>query len=466
MDAKIPFQDAKKYLLLSLFFAGLGLCFGITAQAGSFYLFMVSGPAFLVMRRLHYAPPIMLIKQTGWLLILAYAVFPLTSIAAYLFSDVSDLIPGLMIPSGFKTAKLFASRFSSAVLVSGVLMLVIAHWKPKTKLPPAPAFEPGLKMDFFSRGLMLGLCAVMLFALVQHFLGFDYRLPDFQIGTGDLMNDGRYRAQGFYGHPLTLSTVALGVFVYYYAQVLNLTEYYHHLPRKTFWRFFFGVAIAICVSALTLIFVSGSKMALAIAGLVFLILPLCFSGRSKLKLRNLLVLWTSGVAFLAAATYVSGAYQRFLEVVNPLDADRFFGDRLIFWRVHWQMFLDRPILGQGYAFLDQFLRNDYYDKLGYASTPEKFNAHNLFLETLACAGSVGFTILIIIAVCLVVIFARASRKQWYTRVQYNASLCALAANLLHGLTQNTLFDSSVMYIYLTFLWLLIWNLAEETPAHA
>jgi O-antigen ligase len=57
------------------------------------------------------------------------------------------------------------------------------------------------------------------------------------------------------------------------------------------------------------------------------------------------------------------------------------------------MLLDSPLWGQGYSNMAKGRRVMSYDAMGLRDFPERFNAHNIFFETLANIGILGSTIL-------------------------------------------------------------------------
>ncbi|MEN9825096.1 MAG: hypothetical protein RI953_841, partial [Pseudomonadota bacterium] len=85
----------------------------------------------------------------------------------------------------------------------------------------------------------------------------------------------------------------------------------------------------------------------------------------------------------------------------------------------------------------------------------KFNAHNIFLEILGISGIVGLFsylgFLVLLFLNLKVLAGHSRERRWLL----NGLLFAVVANLLHGLTQNTFFDSAVTACYLGILGLFV-----------
>ena len=136
--------------------------------------------------------------------------------------------------------------------------------------------------------------------------------------------------------------------------------------------------------------------------------------------------------------------------------------RQYFWRTYEKMFFDKPIIGQGTYWLKQGVREEYYNKMGYEKLPEKYIAHNVYLETLGSAGLLGFFWVIF---GLIFLCKALNKNIFYKSSKLNpisiAFVFAFIANLIHGITQNVFFDSSVVYIYICLIVVLMWEKAFE-----
>jgi hypothetical protein len=99
----------------------------------------------------------------------------------------------------------------------------------------------------------------------------------------------------------------------------------------------------------------------------------------------------------------------------------------------------------------------YYDALGYKDFPEKFNAHNMFFETISNIGLLGSLIVMFL---LFYIYQTLTRLTFGVQLNYKifkALKFAIVLNLIHGLTQNVFFDSGVTVVYTYLLWLVVWS---------
>jgi O-antigen ligase len=131
------------------------------------------------------------------------------------------------------------------------------------------------------------------------------------------------------------------------------------------------------------------------------------------------------------------------------------GDRPFFWHVYLAMWRDSPFLGQGYFAVEHGLRTHYYMREGFEALRDKFNAHNIFLEVLGISGLLGFFAYLVVCVLLWINLKVLAGLSPQRRFILQALGVAFAANLLHGLTQNTFFDSAVSSCYLGLVGLLV-----------
>jgi O-antigen ligase len=109
------------------------------------------------------------------------------------------------------------------------------------------------------------------------------------------------------------------------------------------------------------------------------------------------------------------------------------------WEAAWQMFLDRPWLGQGPGmFKDLYV--EYLEKAGYIFTDVEDRrpmnwAHSLYLEQLAERGLCGFLVLfLMIGVFMKGLFAKIRRLDAFSR----AMLACWSAYLAAGIAEASL----------------------------
>jgi O-antigen ligase len=275
------------------------------------------------------------------------------------------------------------------------------------------------------------------------------------------MSGGFYRVSGFYSHPLTLAAVGLAIFGFI-GSLLMQNEFVNKR-----WQL-----CALLFTSAYFVFASGGRVAslLVIAYGLFILLVSYFSPkkfaphRSKKKFLSKLFVISVIISLSLFILHQIGLLNRFFNLSTFANNNEF--ERLTFWQVHWRMFLDQPWFGQGLALLSAFKRNDYYDLLGFANLQNKYAAHNMFLEILSNVGIIGFFVILFGSVEVWrAIQTRTSRNQIYVK----ALLTSFALNFLNGMTQNVFFDSSVMYMYLSLMMLMIWSDIRDslkgTPRH-
>lgn len=286
-------------------------------------------------------------------------------------------------------------------------------------------------------GVFLALLTV--YVIVQRYTGinwvhgFSSRLPENRLAY-DV-----YRISGFMGHPLTFAYNLMLFSLLCFAFAIH-----PRCQRSMRWKW------ALCAAlAFFCLFISGSRWPLLITGSLMALFSIRKIFLSRWFWLGLLisVIW---VGF-----FDRGVVNRFLEPLqsNQRIEERF--PRLVFWKVHWAMFQDEPLIGTGYA-NNEGVRLDYYDKAGYTEFREKYPAHNIFLQTLADSGIVGFMSLLSLLTGVLIAGFIAWKRQHFTGL-----LLVGMATILAGLMQNNLRDSE----YLFALWACIaWYIAARKEA--
>ena len=251
---------------------------------------------------------------------------------------------------------------------------------------------------------------------------------DWGHGFGSVLGSNRfaygvYRISGFVGHPLTLG----------YCQVLALIASLHFFLKaenhseKIAW-------LAAVLSPAVVLLLSGSRGPQAVT-LVGILVSVPLS--SFRKYRRLLALLSLTLMLLG---WQFGIFSRFLEIFTAGSG----GDlRGIHWRVHWNIFMDHPLVGIGPGTFRSAI-SAYYFSFG-ADDNIKL-AHNAFLQFAAEYGLIG---LVGVGVWL---------SSWY-RVASNscdskrAFWSLLTVTVFGGLTQNNLQDSA--FVYALTIWTMI-----------
>lgn len=117
----------------------------------------------------------------------------------------------------------------------------------------------------------------------------------------------------------------------------------------------------------------------------------------------------------------------------------------------WRVFCDHPVLGVGPGHFAAYYSNDYGNRLGLVEQTQFYRAHNLYLETLAETGLVGF-------VCFLAILFVTMRGLWKerSRLRYSHPELALAATAFF--VSLTAYATSAVFAHLSYqryFWLLL-----------
>jgi O-antigen ligase len=416
---------------------GIGLCTGRGSQAGSIYFFGFIFP--LVFNRKDFSFSGIPMARIGFLLIALFYVFPLADMLQVFFS--SEEIAA--IPWSWSKI-LSESRFSSSLGITGILFLVI---RLITKVGRRNSgTKPAVDVfGAFTFGLATGMALLLIYVLVQFFTGFNFSAVA-AYRSDRMLGDHFYRATGFTNHPVSFAGWSLGILSFYWA-------YFCRCGWQSIGaRFSFALGAIVALAALY-IFLSGSRFAVVAAVLVIaggLLTMGALTWRKRVALVGLAVLLSVGLIF------VTGLNHRFAEMLSS-SQESIFGDRMYFWQVHWALFKNSPLIGSGRYFTDALWRNREFDLLGYSSLKDKYNAHNLYLETLADVGVIGTALIGILSATAFRLFFRSLRSCRQSILAFCLA-ASIASNLLFGIAQNTFFDSPTMLITLAFFWMQIWQL--------
>lgn len=304
---------------------------------------------------------------------------------------------------------------------------------------PTGIAQKWIKLLFFS-------CLIFgVYFAIQHVTGFDFRtsqsyLPNMQFPGGT------YRIQGFSGHPLTIAGISLCL-VGFSSWMIG-----YFLRRS---GEMLGYTTGILLLNLFFLYASGGRTAFFIA-IVWLGLIGTLVASRLMKTRTLIISWFAVLLVLFFVLTMSGIGERYLEAFQMKESGKM-PNRLVFWQVHWQMFLDSPWVGQGYGHLSKGLRFMYYDAMGYREFEERFNAHNMILETLSNIGILGTAALVAIGYKVFLIGKKIAQSNPLTKNIGIGLIVATGLNFLHGFTQNVFYDSGVMVVYMYLFWLFIWS---------
>ena len=238
-----------------------------------------------------------------------------------------------------------------------------------------------------------------------------------------------YRPKGFYSHTLTLAYVGLLML----PVVLRclLTQ-----PRKI--AGYLGTA-----GILMILYSTQSRACQSVAlAIIITVFFLQLQGRRRWLALAFVVASVAVVAFTD-----NPASQRFAVIGQDSNPDRFSeypDDRLAFWHAHWQMVLERPIIGHG-IHLDHRYRIPYYEQIGLADFIKQYEAHNQYLQEAARGGLIG----LVLFLAWLLVLLRSSRG---LRSDYRLywALCLLAF-MISGTVQNAYSDGEVRHTLMVLI---------------
>ena len=426
--------------LLGSFFFYLGMAAQNLGLVLSFIIapYMIFGFGTLDQRRL--------IRSLGLSLMALWMVWPLFNLISYLLPYRHSLefpTDNWLGPLNIKnfsalSGPFFKSQIPSSIGVSGAFMWALTF------------FQTRRTSSSFSFADWIYVCAlsIVLFSIyfvIQHITGYDFRASQAYLHNMQFPG-GTYRIQGFSGHPLTIAGISLCL-VGFSASLLAST----FKSQKKTWR----PLLIILLANLFFLFASGGRTALAI-GLCAVMFLLFMNARSYFTGKSFTIFFASLASILGILLYQSSIGTRFAEL-NFMGNSGNIPNRFTFWRVHWQMFKDSPLWGQGYSHLSSGVRIMYYDALGYKDFPEKFNAHNMFFETISNIGILGTVMVILLFIHMYRTLSKFTYGVQLNFKLFKALQLAIILNFIHGLTQNVFYDSGVTVVYTCLLWLIVWS---------
>ena len=431
---------------------------GTAAQGSGLYLFGIVVPVWLYRRELLSYASRLPLGTLAVCLATLYLVFPVIDVIDGFLPD-GETIRAIPRPEHLPWAKVIRGPVTSGVLVTGTFLAILAFLnrnKTLNQSSTAGGRETSTRVfRVFTRGLSIASIILLAYVLLQATTGFDYRTLVAN-RTDRLMANGWYRPSGFYTHPLSLAGTALVFGSFYWSVFWQALEKRGPDLVVPLWE-----SCGIALLHFTLVFLTAGRTAALVGALMLLGIP-ASSGIGhqfhKWKLAALIIL----APIIALAAQLAGIWQRFREFFTDF-AKPGSDHRLDFWTVHWRMIRDDPFFGHGYTWLHAFKRREYYEALGYGGLKQKFNAHNIYLEVLAQVGLIG---VLVIALCIAVFLSnlrRASVREPVGALLIRAFTIALGANALHGLTQNTFFDSNLAFTYLALFLVLFWSLIDHAP---
>ncbi len=324
-----------------------------------------------------------------------------------------------------------------------------------------------LPLKYFLTGLFPASILICLALIYQYNVGLDFHsFKGKYLEATELLDNGKYRVNGFYGHPLTIAGVGLAYSIFTWSLLwISLIKKDNYNFNNLF--LFKNISIQrlalICITLSNFIIVILSSGRTAGVACIFMLIaiPLFLGIKRKPILTTLTILILSLTSFFFLKK--SGLMERIQFTTNSITQNQSLDTgnyRQYFWKVYWQMFLDKPIVGHGNYWLKAGIRENYYTKMGYENLPEKYNAHNNYLEILACGGLLALIwILSVLLILYKTIKNQINKHEKDLKYLVFCYSCMFIGNLIHALTQNVYFDSSVVYIYTSLIYVIIWHIS-------
>jgi O-antigen ligase len=284
---------------------------------------------------------------------------------------------------------------------------------------------------YIAKTLVIWMFAYFIYCLVQRYIGIDFAKGlDARLGDHRLSVGGVYRVSGAMGHPLTLTYNLMIMALGSVALAINKWNEDKRCLEFKLW-------LAISISSLAILFISGSRFVL----IVLVFIPfIC-------ELRRIIKLWPYALGsfvLLTVGLWFEGTIiARFSEFFaqNQTIYERL--PRLLFWKIHWLMFLDYPISGVSLSGLDKATET-YYHASGIHD--KMYTAHNMFLQLLADSGLIGLSGLIVFYIG----YLKSAVKSVALNSKHTGLLYLFVSTLLVSIQQNNLRDSEFLLAFWYF----------------
>lgn len=248
---------------------------------------------------------------------------------------------------------------------------------------------------------------------------------------------GMSRANGFYGHPMTL-----GGWLCIFLPLLLIEFFEKKLLKQYHWLA--GLAFCICSAGLVFNATRGAWLAV---GIVCGLLLIYYMLKSK---RNMVI----GALFIILISVLLVNNTKFMHRLDTIDDFNKYQsntERILIWKSAWNMFKDHPILGVG---LGQYTVN-YQQKyiLPQAKEPNLGHAHNNFMQMLAENGIVGFAGFIVMFGYIILknSIEWIKTKNVYALMIIVSTVCLI----LQGFTEYNVGNSAIIKMYWLILGLVV-----------
>ncbi|MGE0171162.1 MAG: O-antigen ligase family protein [Oligoflexales bacterium] len=288
------------------------------------------------------------------------------------------------------------------------------------------AHKRGWRLDNGLVFLVSLLVVHLSYVLAQRYFGIDWVHGLDAVLPGNRFAYGVYRVSGFMSHPLNLAynLMLFCLMAYFFAFRMGPSK------NSRLWALVFGLA------SLTLVVTVSRFATLLTIAVIFL-----------WEFKRIREFKKVALGALAAIVLILAVEQSTIRRISELSLEPSrmaeTMPRIGFWKIHWQMFTDHPLLGVG-------LHNrvsaslDYYNRAGYTEKEDKYRAHNIFLQTLADSGIVGFAGLIAFLLGLCGLGYHGAKNS--TRLFLVVFLATLACGFVDNILRDSEFVFALFYV--------------------
>lgn len=277
--------------------------------------------------------------------------------------------------------------------------------------------------------LLVAMVVHFLYCMVQRSTGIDWTHGFSGHLESNRFAYGVYRISGWHSHPLTLA---------YNLMLISASAAYIAIMMGDGLSFSLRVCwgAVSCFALLTLLF-TGSRF-------VLLVFPVTLFLLEWRRIRAYVWQISSFLLVAGVVLWWEGSFKgRFAELFDPSIPFSVRWSRVVYWQVHWRVFLDHPWFGVTMGGMRDALKQ--YWPAEYSNL-EILPAHNIFLQTLADSGVIGAFGL----VGFLISFWISSRRAYRVLGRSSGLEWMLTLTIIVGLVQNNLRDSE----YLMALWYL------------
>lgn len=391
--------------------------------------------AWMVLRRKHWPAPTLYLKEReslfrnkirflNWGIALFVGLQVISALGSHLTSDFRPSFRETLSTTWHLVGKWYMLWL---VISQSLAILVRLGWQPQR----------------ITKYLSIWISLYFMYCLAQRTWGLDWARGFDQFLGSNRLAYGAYRVSGLMSHPLTLTyNLMLILFTSAALSSQNNSNSSWNSPKILFtWGF-------IAFLCFVLLLISGSRFVLLLLPPAFLIgyAPRLKSRlgffRKKLHQESKIFFGISLIAFFSSIFLLfllgGSTWSRFSELFDPSIAWEQRWPRLIYWKIHWQLFIEHPIFGVSVAKASLAAKNS----IALIGNPlESMNAHNIFLQTLADSGIIGFVGLLILFLSIV----KTLKSPLLGKASQRGFTMILVGLLGSSMAQNTLRDSEFVF---------------------